>query len=113
MIESWSLRGGVGIVSYDTYRILTSVKGKRTARQCERLKNWLRDPGEFHLQSYVVDRQLESRSCCHGNGCLFDDSKSHGRVLSLVCDSKSRRITLTLCDITIEVVLYENTGIIQ
>ena len=46
VIESWSLRGGIGLVSYDTYRILTSVKGKRSARQCERLKTWLRDPGE-------------------------------------------------------------------
>ena len=51
VIESWHLRGGVGIISYDTYRILTSVKAKRTARQCERLRTCLRDPGELHVES--------------------------------------------------------------
>ena len=46
VIESWSLRGGIGLVSYDTYRILTSVKGKQSSRQYEKFKTWLRDPGE-------------------------------------------------------------------
>jgi transcriptional regulator ATRX len=45
LISSWHRRGGVGIISFTTYRNLTSNKGKASRKKKEKLLEYLRNPG--------------------------------------------------------------------